>query len=159
MKLSSGVEWLLHCCVTLSQAEQPVSAQQLAELHSLSRTYLAKNLQALCRAGVILSSKGAEGGYSLNRPATEITVLEVIDAVDDLQQQFFRCAEVRARGPLAMQPEKCARPCAIARTMEKAELAWRGALADVTIADLAAIIDYDSGGSALLGVRNWLQAG
>src|SRR5579871_4200660 len=126
MKLSNGVEWLLHCCVTLSQAQQPVSAQQLAELHSLSRTYLAKNLQALCRAGVILSSQGTEGGYSLNRAATEITVLQIIDAVDD-PRQFFRCTEIRTRGPLAMQPEKCTRPCAITRAMEKAELAWREA--------------------------------
>jgi Rrf2 family protein len=157
MKLSNGVEWLLHCCVTLSQAQEPISAQRLADLHCVPPAYLAKHLQALCRVGVVLAAQGPVGGYSLARPSSEITALEVIDAVEG-SGQFFRCTEIRSRGPLAVPREPCDRLCAIARAMSKAEQAWRSALADVTIADLAAIIDYDSGGVALGNVRDWLHS-
>ena len=36
----------MHCCVVLSQAAEPVPAARLAEFHGISRTYLAKHLQA-----------------------------------------------------------------------------------------------------------------
>ena len=58
MKMSAGVEWAVHCCVLLSQAEQPVPAQRLAEFHGVSRTYLAKHLQQLSRAGLVTLDRG-----------------------------------------------------------------------------------------------------
>ena len=47
MKMSAGVEWALHCCTVLSTASDPVPVNKLAELHGVSRTYLAKHMQAL----------------------------------------------------------------------------------------------------------------
>ena len=67
MKLSAGVEWAIHCCVVLSQADGPVPAHRLAEFHGVSRTYLAKSLQALSRAGLVSSTEGRVGGYVLDR--------------------------------------------------------------------------------------------
>lgn len=155
MKLSNGVEWGLHCCVSLSQAQAPVSAARLAELHGIPYAYLAKHLQALARAGVVQSTPGREGGYELTRPASAITMLEVIQAIDGTEPAF-RCAEIRRNGPLASPPESCLVPCAIARAMAGADAAWCSALATVTIADLATRIDSDSSGSAMGDVRLWL---
>lgn len=157
MKLSNGVEWALHSCVTLSQASTLVPVQRLAELHDVPTTYLAKQLQALSRAGVVHSWQGQGGGYSLTRSAREITVLDVVEAIDG-PGEFFRCTEIRQRGPLAVAPEKCTRKCSVARAMATAEVAWREALAGITIADLAANIDVDSSGTALKDVRGWLKA-
>jgi Rrf2 family protein len=157
MKLSNGVEWALHCCVTLSQAQGPVSAQRLAELHDIPPAYLAKHLQALSRAGVVHSCQGQEGGYVLTRSARAISVLDVV-AVIDGPGEFFRCTEIRKRGPLAASPEHCSTRCSIARAMATADLAWREALANISIADLAVNIDADSGGTALADVREWLKA-
>ena len=53
--MSAGVEWALHCCVVLIAARQPVPAGRLAELHDVSGTYLAKQLQELSRAGLVRS--------------------------------------------------------------------------------------------------------
>lgn len=156
MRLPNGTEWLLHCCVTLSQATEPVSAQALAELHDVPPAYLAKQLQALARAGIARSRQGQVGGYTLTRPAAEISVLDVVTAADD-HAGFFRCAEIRCRGPLAIPPERCTRPCAIARVMAVAEQAWRDQLGTVSIADLAASIDADSNGVALANMRGWLR--
>jgi Rrf2 family protein len=158
MKLSKGVEWAVHCCVSLSQAEEPVPAGRLAELHGVPSPYLAKHLQSLSRAGVVLSTPGQIGGYALARPAARITLLEVVEAIDG-EEPAFRCTEIRQQGALALPAKRCSKPCAIARAMAAAEDAWRLALADVSVADLSANIDTDSGGGAMTDLRDWLGAG
>jgi Rrf2 family protein len=154
MKMSGGVEWALHCTVVLSAAERPVPAARLAELHDVSGSYLAKQLQALSRAGLIRAAQGYAGGYELARPADGITVLDVVEAVDG-PQPAFTCTEIRQRGPLATPPEACLRPCPIARVMSAADRAWRESLRAVTIADLAQTVDADNA-DALATVRGWL---
>ncbi|MDX8152984.1 Rrf2 family transcriptional regulator [Patulibacter brassicae] len=155
MKLSGGVEWGLHCCLSLSQARAPVPAARLAELHGVSPTYLAKHLQALARAGLVRSTQGKDGGYALTRDAAEISLLDVVRAIDG-EAPAFRCTEIRQRGPLAAPPSACVRPCAIARAMLAAEDAWRTALADVSIADLAQDVQGDTAGAAMPRLRAWL---
>lgn len=157
MRISNGVEWALHCCVVLSQASAPVPAGRLADFHGVSPTYLAKHLQALSRAGLIRSTQGAVGGYELVADASTITVLDVVLAVDGAEPAF-RCTEIRQRGPLAAAPQNCVRACAIARVMAAADTAWRTALAGVSIADLAADVDVDTGGTAMPRLRRWLAA-
>lgn len=155
VKLSNGVEWALHCCVTLSQAETVVPSSRLAHLHDVPTAYLAKHLQSLSRAGIVSSTAGHVGGYALTRPASEITALQIVEAIDG-DQPAFRCQEIRQRGPLAVAAGRCSARCAIARAMDAAQAAWRASLGSVTVADLAASIDADSGETALPGVRAWL---
>lgn len=158
MKLSGGVEWALHCCVVLSSADgAPVPAAKLAELHDVSATYLAKHLQALSRAGIVRSVQGHAGGYTLTREPASITVLDVVEAVDG-DRPTFVCTEIRQRGPLATPPEACTKPCAIHRAMMAADRAWRGALREITLADLASAVGDDYGPGALAGIGTWLAA-
>lgn len=140
MKLSAGVEWALHCCVVLSQSEEPVPSARLADLHGVSRTYLAKHLQSLARAGIAQPSEGRDGGYRLTRPPAAITVLDVVEAIDGVEPPF-RCTEIRQQGELAAPPEECRLPCGIAKVMADAERAWRATLGQVSIADLADSFD------------------
>lgn len=155
MKMSGGVEWAVHCCVVLSQASDPVPAQRLAEFHGISRTYLAKHLQQLSRAGLVRSVEGRVGGYALTRPAGEVSVLDIVLAIEG-SAPAFRCTEIRQNGPLAATGEACARPCGVARVMQAAEQAWRASLATVTVADLAATVAADSGPGTLVAMRSWL---
>jgi len=155
MKLSAGVEWAVHCCVVISQADGPVPAQRLAEFHGISRTYLAKHLQLLSRAGIVHSSEGRVGGYSLTRSAEDVSVLDVVQAVEG-PEPAFRCTEIRQNGPLPASKESCKRPCGVNRVMQAAEQAWRGALAGVSIADLAATVEADSGPATFPTLRLWL---
>ena len=153
--MSGGVEWALHCSVVLTAADRPVPAARLAELHDVSGSYLAKQLQALSRAGLVQSVQGHAGGYVLTRPPTEITVLDVVEAVDGARPAFV-CTEIRQRGPLATPPEACLQPCAISRAMTAADEAWRAALRAVTIADLAGEVTGDYGPDTFTGIRAWL---
>lgn len=155
MKMSAGVEWAIHCCVVLSQADGPVPAQRLAEFHGISRTYLAKHLQHLSRAGLVSSTEGRVGGYVLTRPAAEITVLDVVRAIEG-REPAFRCTEIRQNGPLPASPEVCRRACGVARVMHAAEQAWRDSLRGVSVADLADSVTLDVGPDTFPRVREWL---
>ncbi len=157
MKLSGGVESALHCCVVLTAAAEPVPAARLAELHGVSATYLAKQLQALSRAGLVLSVQGKSGGYVLTRPPAEITVLDVVEAIEGAGPTFV-CTEIRQRGPRAAPPEACAAPCAIARTMIAADRAWRAALREVSVADLRRMVGEGYDTDVLGEIGTWLLA-
>jgi len=58
------------------------SAKDIADAYHIPPQLLAKILQTLARAGVLVSHAGTNGGYALARPATEITAFEVIRAID-----------------------------------------------------------------------------
>ena len=155
--MSGGVEWALHCCVVLTAAERPVPAARLAELHDVSPSYLAKQMQDLSRAGLVRSVQGQAGGYVLTRSPEEITVLDVVEAVDGARPAFV-CTEVRQRGPLAASPEACETPCGISSVMLAADRAWRASLRAVRIADLARSLTETQGPGVLAGIGGWLAA-
>jgi Rrf2 family protein len=154
MKMSAGVEWALHCCTVLSTASAAVPVARLSELHGVSKTYLAKHMQSLSRAGLIHAVEGRDGGYLLSRPGAEISVHDVVRAIDG-PEAAFRCTEIRQQGPLPTTGAACRVPCGIAKVMAEAERAWRDSLRAVTLVDLAAMVDQSSPG-AWKAVRHWL---
>ncbi len=139
--MTEGVEWAAHCAVVLAMLppEATLPASALAEYHGVPAPYLAKSLQALARAGLVASVPGRGGGYRLGRPPERITLFDVVEAVEGTAP-FFRCTEIRKRGP-ARGPARSYPPvCAIAGAMARAEDAWRAELRGTTVADLAAIV-------------------
>ncbi len=116
---------------------RPVPAARLAEAYELPAAYLSKQLQALSRAGITESVPGARGGVRLTRPAEEISLMDVVAAVEGTENAFV-CTEIRQQGMnSAVSEREFAQPCAIAHAMRTAELAWRRHLAATTIGDLA----------------------
>jgi Rrf2 family protein len=124
--LSAGVECGLHACHLF--AELPpggsLSSGQLAEFFDLPAPYFSKHLQALSKAGIAVASPGPRGGYRLARLADEVTVLEVVEAIEG-PAAAFRFLEIRQRGRAALPARTYRHPCAIAAAMGKAEAAWR----------------------------------
>jgi Rrf2 family protein len=137
MMLAETVEWAEHCCWLLAQTDgtSPLARREFAEFFDLPEPYLAKVLRMLVAGGVFVSVPGANGGYRLGRPAAEVTVLEVVQAVGG-DEAMFRCSEIRQRGPVGLAAAQCKKPCGIAKVMHSAELAWRNELAATTVADL-----------------------
>jgi DNA-binding IscR family transcriptional regulator len=86
---------------------------------------------------VLVAATGPRGGFRLARPAGEITLLQIVEAVDG-GSPFYQCNELRQRGRGASPPEQCRRTCGIAARMYEAEAAYRDSLAGVTIADIVA---------------------
>jgi Rrf2 family protein len=60
----------------------PVPIGQVAERRGIPVQFLEQLFSTLRRAGILVSHRGAKGGYTLARPADEITVLEVVQALD-----------------------------------------------------------------------------
>ena len=143
--------------MVLTAAAEPVPASRLAQLHDVSPTYLAKQLQALSRAGLVQSVQGKSGGYVLTRPPQEITMLDVVEAIDG-RDSPFECTEIRQRGPMATPPEACTEPCPIARAMSAADQAWRASLRAISIADLCRSVEAGSADDVLGQVGAWLRA-
>ena len=137
MRIGEGVEWAIHCATVLAVIPPDASlpGARLAEFHQVPSAYLAKSLQALSRAGIIESLPGRNGGYRLARAARDITLLEIVLAVEGYEPAF-RCSEIRRRGPGAMPARKYVSPCGIASAMWRAEEAWRAELQAVTVADM-----------------------
>src|SRR5437588_6699437 len=137
MKLGEPVEWALHCTTVLAllPSDGALPAAKLAEFHGVPGAYLAKALQSLSRAGIVESVPGRRGGYRLGRPPAQITLLDVVAAVQG-RELSFRCTEIRKRGPARVSPRLYSPVCAIAEAMYRADEAWRAELRRTTVADL-----------------------
>lgn len=135
--MGEPVEWSLHCTTVLAllPPDGALPASKLAEFHGVPAAYLAKALQSLSRAGIVESVPGRNGGYRLGRPPADITLLDVVDAVEG-HESSFRCTEIRKRGPARVSPRLYSPVCAIAETMYRADEAWRAELRKTTVADL-----------------------
>lgn len=139
MKISEGVEAAIHCAAVLAGIEKGTTlpASALAELHGLSPTYLVKHLKQLVAAKLLESVPGPHGGYRLAKKPSAISLLDIVLAVEG-PKPAFRCAEIRQRGPGALEPEAYAKPCGINAAMLRAERAWRAALAAEKLSDVIA---------------------
>ena len=141
MKLPVSTEWLLHCATSLAQLEAggTASAAQLAQYFDLPAAYLAKQLQALVKAGVLTATTGPRGGFRLARPASEITLLQIVEAVDGASSPY-ECREIRQQGRGALPAEECQNPCILAEKMTEAHEAWRHSLAATSLAEIIAAL-------------------
>jgi Rrf2 family protein len=159
VKLSDGVEWGVHVCTLLAVLPEDAAlpAARLAEYHGVPSAYLAKHLQALARAGVLETVKGPRGGYRLARPAADISVLDVVEAIDG-EESAFRCTEIRRRGPTAMPAREYRMPCGIHRVFTRADEAWRAELAATKVSDLVIGVIHEAPRPAIEKAARWIEA-
>ncbi|MGI8778827.1 MAG: RrF2 family transcriptional regulator [Solirubrobacteraceae bacterium] len=84
MRISAKVDYAMRALVELAAGGggSPITAERLAEAQGIPQKFLQNILLELRRAGIVASHRGPEGGHALARPADEITVADVIRAVD-----------------------------------------------------------------------------
>ncbi|HEY0124941.1 MAG TPA: Rrf2 family transcriptional regulator [Rhizobium sp.] len=153
MKLGEGVEQAIHSVAVLAGLSEGgvLSAAAIAEFHGVSVSYLLKHLQALSGAGILDTVPGPRGGYRLARLPRDITLLDIVLAVEG-PAPAFRCAEIRQRGPNPLPGKYFTKPCGISAAMLAAERVYRTELAKTTIADLLAdLAESDDGSIAARG--------
>lgn len=158
MRLSEGVEWAAHSCTLLAALPDgaALGPGDLAGFFDVPKAYLAKQLQALSKAGILSATRGPSGGYRLARPTDEITLRDIVLAVEG-PGPCFRCQEIRRRGPTG-QPSRCyAMPCGIARAMWAAERVYLAELGKITLAKLIAEASREVSKEQQAAIRRWLD--
>lgn len=138
-RLSEGVEAALHCALVLGALPEGkvISGKDLARMFGVSESYLLKHLRAMVSADVATAVPGPRGGFRLARPAGQVTMLDVVEAIDGKGPAFV-CREIRQSGATSCgDPRAYPRDCLVKQRMMQAEDAWRQVLAAQTLADLA----------------------
>jgi Rrf2 family protein len=84
MKLSRTVAYAVQATLLLAEANShaPVPCSQLASQGNMPERFLLQILRQLVTHGILHSTRGVDGGYSLERPPAEISLLDVIEAID-----------------------------------------------------------------------------
>jgi Rrf2 family protein len=98
MRVSAKADYALRATIELAAAaDGPVKGERIAQAQEIPLKFLENILGDLKHAGIVRSQRGAEGGYWLARPAEEITVADVVRAVDG------PIANVRGLGPESVE--------------------------------------------------------
>ena len=92
MHINLESDYAVRLVRVLAQTPDRLDGKTLAERAGVSPRFTLKIMQKLVLSGIVQSYKGAHGGYVLSRPATEITLREVIEAVEG-QYRFSRCLD------------------------------------------------------------------
>ena len=147
LRLSKKADYALMAVRHLAlRAGQPsASAREIAEQYDIPIELMAKVLQRLVRAGLLISTQGTRGGYMLSRPSIAISVADVIQAIDgpftvtacssekNDCEQYSKCS---IRDPLWQIRERIA---ATLGTVTIAEMAADNEAAQVPVAHAAVI--------------------
>ncbi|MGH9088237.1 MAG: RrF2 family transcriptional regulator [Acidimicrobiales bacterium] len=128
MHVPAKVDYGLRALLSLAAAGGPQTAELLSEREGLPPRFLGAILADLRRAGLVASQRGTDGGYRLARPASAVTVAEVIRILDG------PLAEVRGLRPEATSYEGSSAHLQDVWVAVRASL--RLVLEEVTLADL-----------------------
>ena len=131
MRTTAKADYAVRAAVELAAAgtAEPVKADQIAEAQSIPLNFLENILAELRRAGIVESRRGAAGGYLLARPPEEISIADVIRAVEG------PLANVRGLSPDLLEYEGSAEKLRDVWVALRASV--RGVLEQVTLADVA----------------------
>jgi Rrf2 family protein len=103
MHIPAKVDYGLRALLSLTESNQPMSAEALAGAQDIPSRFLGTIMADLRRGGIVVSQRGADGGYRLARPGSAITVGQVIRVLDG------PLAEVRGTRPEATHYDGAAR--------------------------------------------------
>ncbi len=110
MNVSALEEYGLRCAVRLAtvSGQKTLSASEVAEAEGLSVEYVSKFMLYLRRAGLVKTVRGAKGGFSLARPAEEISLKDVFDALSNkrkFSEEF--CDSYSGKSAICVHADHC----------------------------------------------------
>ncbi len=123
--ITQTAEYALRAVVYLAQQQGPRTTSVIAEKTQVPAGYLAKVMQGLSKAGMVHAQRGLHGGFVLADPADEVTVLEVINAVEPIRR-FHQC-------PLGLHGDNL---CPLHRKLDDAAKMIEETFGDTTVAEL-----------------------
>jgi Rrf2 family protein len=160
--VSVGVEYALHSLlflITVDRQGRQATTKELAEFQDISADFIAKIFTRLQKARLVFSSEGVKGGFRLAKPADEITVWDVVAAVDG-DKPIFDCRNIRSKCLMFKgKPPAWAtgEVCSIHAIMLEAEATMRKTLKSRSLADISRAVEGKAGHSLGVAFDAWLS--
>jgi len=92
MLITRASEYAILSLIVLSKADSPMDSESLSRELSISKSFLAKILQALAKNEILKSYKGVNGGFALACEPQDISMLKVMSSVEGKAPTVFECA-------------------------------------------------------------------
>jgi len=130
MQFSVSIEYAIHGLIYLARngEEKSILLADIAAAIKVPKEYMRKIFQMLTRSGLVAGRRGAGGGYRLARSAEELTLRDVVEAVEG-SLPLYGCLHMRRHCELALT-------CPVQKAFDAAREKMAEALQDTTIQDL-----------------------
>lgn len=130
MRFSTSIEYAIHGLIYLANSPKGTSVMitNVARATKVPEAYLRKVFQQLTRGGILLSKRGMNGGFYLDRDPREITLKDIVEAIDG-SLPIYSCLRTTRRCGLAT-------PCPVHEAFEQARLRMAEVLEATSVKDL-----------------------
>ena len=132
MLLTKKSEYALLSLISISKQKEPINVDILSKELQISKSFLAKIMQNLAKQNLVISHRGVNGGFALNKSWENITILEIVVAAEEKTPSVFECSP---------SPDNCpnqvAMLCTIWPLLNNLQLKINDFLEKLTLKDIA----------------------
>ena len=131
MLLTKKSEYALLSLISISKQKEPINVDILSKELQISKSFLAKIMQNLAKANLVISHRGVNGGFVLNKPIDELTILEIVVAAEEKNPMVFECSDA-----ISSCPNNKAKLCTIRPLLNNLQFKVNDLLAKLTLKDI-----------------------
>ena len=132
MLLTKKSEYALLSLISIAKSTEPKNVDELSRELNISKSFLAKIMQNLAKHNLVISHRGVNGGFALNKSWENITILEIVVAAEEKVPSVFECS------PSADNcPNQVAMLCTIWPLLNNLQLRINDFLEKLTLKDIA----------------------
>ncbi len=132
MLLTKKSEYALLSLISIAKSESPKNVDVLSKELNISKSFLAKIMQSLAKHGIVVSHRGVNGGFALDKPYDEITILEITTAAEEKIPSVFECSPA-----IESCPSQVGMLCTIWPLLNNLQLRINGFLEELTLKDIS----------------------
>ena len=132
MILTKKSEYALLSLIAIAKSDEPKNVDELSRELNISKSFLAKIMQNLAKQNLVISHRGVNGGFALNKSWELITILEIVVAAEEKIPSVFECS------PSADNcPNQVAMLCTIWPLLNNLQIRINDFLEKLTLKDIA----------------------
>ena len=132
MLLTKKSEYALLSLISIAKSSEPKNVDELSRELNISKSFLAKIMQNLAKQNLVISHRGVNGGFALNKSWETITILEIVVAAEEKLPSVFECSP-----SVESCPNQVAMLCTIWPLLNNLQLKINDFLEKLTLKDIA----------------------